>query len=160
MRRTLEATFGRAATAILTLASFPGSFASSGTSNLPKSAGRKVVGLCAELVLKAGTDEASSSVSNTASFDPMKWRGPPFGLTGCASAFFKSGEFPTNSIELRPPVRINTPDDQATQKNSAEPLWLRNQIIITFKDEPLMLGGEAKHLSLTRPSPNMSMSRF
>jgi hypothetical protein len=86
---------------------------------------------------------------------------PPFGLTGCASAFFKSGEFPTNSIELHPPVRINTPDDQATQTpNSGEPLWLRNQITITFKDEPLMLGSAAKHLSLTRPSPNMSMSRF
>jgi hypothetical protein len=88
-------------------------------------------------------------------------REAPLGLTGCASAFFKSGEFPTNSIELRPPVRINTPDDQATQTpNSGEPLWLRNQITITFKDEPLMLGSAAKHLSLTRPSPNMSMSRF
>ena len=32
--------------------------------------------------------------------------------------------------------------------------------MITFKDEPLMLGDGAKHLSLTRPLPNMSMPRF
>jgi hypothetical protein len=31
---------------------------------------------------------------------------------------------------------------------------------ITFKDEPLMLGDGAKHLSLTRPFPNMSMPRL
>jgi hypothetical protein len=57
MRRTLEATFRSCRDGHIDLASFAGSFASSGTSNLPKSAGRKVVGLCAELVLKAGTDE-------------------------------------------------------------------------------------------------------
>jgi len=51
---------------------------------------------------------ASSTVFNAA-------RGSPFGLTGCASAFFKSDNLPMNSIDRRPAARIITPGGRASQ---------------------------------------------